>query len=131
MIEELRKISPCDPDHLPGEIELIEAFRHRDPELPQVACFDTAFHNDMPRVAQIVPISRRFEAIGVRRYGFHGLSFAYLMEELARVAGPEEAQSQVILAHFGAGARLAAVRESKMDWQRAKRILTLFLCPTQ
>ena len=110
LIEELRKISPYDPDHLPGEIELIEAFRNRDPDLPQVACFDTAFHHDMPRVAQIVPIPRRYEAAGVRRYGFHGLSYAYLMEELARVAGPEEARGRVILAHLGAGASLAAVR---------------------
>jgi acetate kinase len=110
LIEELREISPRDPDHLPGEIELIEAFRNRDPDLPQVACFDTAFHHDMPRVAQIVPIPRRFEAAGVRRYGFHGLSYAFLMEELARVAGPEEARGRVILAHLGAGASLAAVR---------------------
>ena len=110
LIEELRKLSPCDPDHLPGEIELIEAFRSPDPDLPQVACFDTAFHHDMPRVAQIVPIPRRFEAAGVRRYGFHGLSFAYLMEELARIAGSEEAGGRVILAHLGAGASLAAVQ---------------------
>ena len=96
---------------MPGEIELIEAFRNRDPDLPQVVCFDTAFHHDMPRVAQIVPIPRRFEAAGVRRYGFHGLSYAYLMEELARVAGPEEARGRVILAHLGAGASLAAVRD--------------------
>jgi len=110
LIEELRKISPYAPDHLPGEIELIEAFRSRDPDLPQVACFDTAFHHDLPRVAQFVPIPRRFEAAGVRRYGFHGLSYAYLMEELARVAGPEEARGRVILAHLGAGASLAAVQ---------------------
>ena len=97
LIDELRRISSYDPDHLPGEIELIEAFRNRDPDLPQVACFDTAFHHDMPRVAQIVPIPRRFEAAGVRRYGFHGLSYAYLMEELARVAGPAEARGRVIL----------------------------------
>ena len=76
LIDELRKISLYDPDHLPGEIELIEAFRDRDPDLPQVACFDTAFHHDMPRVARIVPIPRRYEAAGVRRYGFHGLSYA-------------------------------------------------------
>ena len=100
LIEELRRISPYDPDHLPGEIELIEAFRNRDPDLPQVVCFDTAFHHDMPRVAQIVPIPRRYEAAGVRRYGFHGLSYAFLMEELARVAGPEEAGGRVILAHL-------------------------------
>jgi acetate kinase len=109
LIAELRKISAFDPDHLPGEIELIEAFEHRDPELSQVACFDTAFHHNMPRVAQIVPIPRRYEADGVRRYGFHGLSYAYLMEELARVAGPAAAAGKVILAHLGAGASLAAV----------------------
>src|SRR5208337_3869558 len=110
LIGELRKIRSYDPDHMPGEIELIEAFRNRDPDLPQVACFDTAFHHDMPRVAQILPIPRRFEAAGVRRYGFHGLSYAYLMEELARVAGLEEARGRVILAHLGAGASLAAVQ---------------------
>ena len=110
MIKELRRLSSYDPDHLPGEIELIEAFRNRDPDLPQVACFDTGFHHNMPRVAQIVPIPRRFEAAGVRRYGFHGLSFSYLMEELSRVAGPEEGGGRVILAHLGAGASLAAVQ---------------------
>ncbi len=110
LIDELRRISSYDPDHMPGEIELIEAFRNRDPDLPQVACFDTAFHHDMPRVARIVPIPRRYEAAGVRRYGFHGLSYAYLMEELARVAGEEEARGRVILAHLGAGASLAAVQ---------------------
>jgi acetate kinase len=110
LIEELRRISSYDPEHLPGEIDLIEAFRNRDPDLTQVACFDTAFHHDMPRVAQIVPIPRRFEAAGVRRYGFHGLSYAYLMEELSRVGGREEAQGRIILAHLGAGASMAAVK---------------------
>ena len=55
--------------------------------MPQIACFDTAFHHDLPRVARLLPIPRRYEAKGIRRYGFHGLSYAYLMEELARVAG--------------------------------------------
>jgi acetate kinase len=110
LVSELRKLSTFDPDHLPGEIKLIEAFQHRDPQLSQVACFDTAFHHDMPRVAQIVPIPRRYEADGVRRYGFHGLSYAFLMEELARVAGTEAATGRVILAHLGAGASMAAVR---------------------
>ena len=113
LIDELRRLSPFDPDHLPGEIALIEAFRRRDPALPQVACFDTAFHHDLPRVAQILPIPRRYEAAGVRRYGFHGLSYAYLMEELARVAGPEAARGRVILAHLGSGASLAAVRDGR------------------
>ena len=113
ILKELSKIVPYDPDHLPGEIEAIETFRRLDPELPQVACFDTAFHHDLPRVAQIIAIPRRYEAAGVRRYGFHGLSYAYLMEELARVAGPGEARGRVILAHLGSGASLAAVREGR------------------
>ena len=113
MLAELRRITPMDPDHLPGEIAVIERFQARLPELPQVACFDTAFHHDMPRVAQIVPIPRRFESSGVRRYGFHGLSYAYLMEALSRVAGPEVASGRVILAHLGNGASLAAVRDGR------------------
>jgi len=113
IVEELRKIIPYDPDHLPGEIGAIEAFLRLDPELPQMACFDTAFHHDLPRVAQIIAIPRRYEAAGVRRYGFHGLSYAYLMEELARVAGPGPARGRVILAHLGAGASLAAVRDGR------------------
>ncbi|HKM52279.1 MAG TPA: acetate/propionate family kinase [Isosphaeraceae bacterium] len=113
ILKELTRIVPYDPDHLPGEIGAIEAFLRVDPELPQVACFDTAFHHDLPRVAQIVAIPRRYEAAGVRRYGFHGLSYAYLMEELAKVGGPEAARSRVILAHLGSGASLAAVREGR------------------
>jgi acetate kinase len=110
LLDELRRISPYDPEHLPTEVALIEAFLRRFPGRPQVACFDTAFHRGMPRVARLLPIPRRFDAAGVRRYGFHGLSYAYLMEELARVAGPEAARGRVILAHLGSGASLAAVR---------------------
>ena len=78
--------------------------------MPQVACFDTAFHRDLPRVARLLPIPRRYEAQGIRRYGFHGLSYAFLMEELGRVAGINAARGRVILAHLGSGASLAAVR---------------------
>ena len=113
MVEELHQLQPFDPEHLPEEILLTEAFHHRFPDLVQVACFDTAFHHDLPRVAQLLPIPRRYEAQGVRRYGFHGLSYAFLMEELARVAGPQAAQGRVILAHLGNGASLAAVYEGK------------------
>lgn len=109
MIEELKQLSPLDPVHLPEEITLIEAFARRYPGLPQVACFDTAFHRDLPQVARLLPLPRHFETAGVRRYGFHGLSFAYLMEELERTAGPGVARGRVILAHLGAGASLAAV----------------------
>jgi acetate kinase len=113
MVEELRQLKPFDPEHLPEEIQLTEAFHRRFPDLPQVACFDTAFHHDLPRVAQLLPIPRRYEAQGVRRYGFHGLSYAFLMEELARLAGAEAAQGRVILAHLGNGASLAAVHHGK------------------
>jgi len=113
LLDELRRISPNDPDHLPREIELIEALRQRHPKLPQVACFDTAFHQTMPRVAKLLPIPRRFDAKGIQRYGFHGLSYAYLMEELARLGDPSAKKGRVILAHLGNGASLAAVRDGK------------------
>jgi acetate kinase len=109
MVEELRRLSPFDPEHLPEEILLTEAFHNRFPDLPQVACFDTAFHHDLPRVARMLPIPRQYEAQGVRRYGFHGLSYAFLMEELARLAGAEAARGRIILAHLGNGASLSAV----------------------
>ena len=113
MVEELHRLSPFDPDHLPEEILLTEAFHRRFPNLPQVACFDTAFHHDLPRVARLLTIPRRYEAQGVRRYGFHGLSYGFLMGELARLAGVEAAQGRVVLAHLGNGASLAAVHQGK------------------
>jgi acetate kinase len=113
LLDELHHISPYDPDHLPREIELIEAFRQRHPKLPQVACFDTAFHQTMPRVAKLLPIPRRFDAKGIQRYGFHGLSYAFLMEELTRFGDPAATTGRVILAHLGNGASLAAVRDGK------------------
>jgi acetate kinase len=113
LMDELHRISPYDPDHLPAEIDLIETFRQRHPKLLQVACFDTAFHRTMPRVARLLPIPRRFDAMGIQRYGFHGLSYAYLVEELERVADTAAAQGRVVLAHLGNGASLAAVRDGK------------------
>ena len=112
LLAQLLRIAPYDPDHLPREIELIEAFRTRHPKLPQVACFDTAFHRTMPRVARRLPIPRRYGAQGVERYGFHGLSYAYLMEELGRL-DPAAVKGRVILAHLGNGASLAAVHDGK------------------
>jgi acetate kinase len=112
LLRELHRITPYDPDHLPREIGVIEALSRRHPELPQVACFDTAFHRTMPRVAKLLPIPRRHAAKGVERYGFHGLSYAYLMEELGRL-DPAAAKGRVILAHLGNGASLAAVKNGK------------------
>ena len=113
MVEELRRLSPFDPEHMPLEIDLLNAFRKRYPGLPQVACFDTAFHRTMPRVATILPIPRRYETQGVRRYGFHGLSYEFLMAELVLLGDPAATKGRVILAHLGNGASLAAVRDGK------------------
>jgi len=112
LLAELRRITPYDPDHLPREIALIDAFRRRQPRLPQVACFDTAFHRTMPRIATLLPIPRRFDAKGIQRYGFHGLSYAYVTEQL-RHLDPAAARGRVILAHLGSGASLAAVLSGK------------------
>jgi len=110
MLAELRLLAPIDPDHLPGEIALIEAFAAHLPGKPQIACFDTAFHRDLPHVARRLPIPQTYDDAGIRRYGFHGLSYAYLMEELIRQAGAAAANQSVILAHLGAGASMAAVK---------------------
>ena len=113
MLDDVRRLVPFDPEHLPEEILLTEAVHRRYPALPQVACFDTAFHHDLPRVARLLPIPRRYEAQGVRRYGFHGLSYQFLIDELGRLGDPAATGGRVILAHLGNGASLAAVRNGK------------------
>lgn len=113
LLDELHSITPYAPDHLPSEIELIKAFCQRYPKLPQLACFDTAFHCDMPRVAKLLSIPRRYAAKGIQRYGFHGLSYAFLMEELARLDDPAAKTGRIILAHLGNGASMAAVLDGK------------------
>ena len=112
LLAALHRNTAYAPEHLPREIGLIEAFSRRHPKVPQLACFDTAFHRGMPRVAKLLPIPRRYTSKGVERYGFHGLSYAYLMEELGRL-DPPAVQGRVILAHLGNGAILAAVRAGK------------------
>jgi acetate kinase len=113
LLRELKRMTPFDPEHLPREIELIEAIGRRFPQLPQAACFDTVFHRNMPRVAAMLPIPRRYEAKGLRRYGYHGLSYAFLMEELSRLKDPAATHGRVILAHLGNGASMAAVRDGR------------------
>ena len=113
LLDELRQIIPYDPDHLPNEIELIETFFQHYPAMTQVACFDTAFHTTMPRVAKLLPLPRRFESKGIQRYGFHGISYSYLLKELTRIEGSKAAHGRVILAHLGNGASMAAVSKGK------------------
>jgi len=112
-LETLTRLIPFAPNHLPDEIALIEAIGRWRPEVPQIACFDTAFHHDLPEVARRLPIPRAYDAQGVRRYGFHGLSYAFLIDELQRLAGPEAAAGKLILAHLGNGSSLAAVHHGQ------------------
>ena len=113
LLQELKKISAYDPDHLPEEIKLVEVFSIRHPDTAQVACFDTSFHTSMPQVAKLLTIPRKYIDQGIQRYGFHGLSYSYLMEELRRAAGNEAANGKIILAHLGSGASIAAVENGK------------------
>jgi acetate kinase len=113
LLDEIKGFVAFDPEHLPREIELIEAVSRRFPNLAQVACFDTAFHRTMPGVATRLPIPRRYFDAGIQRYGFHGLSYTFLMQDLARQRDPAAAAGRVILAHLGSGASLAAVRNGR------------------
>ena len=112
-IAEWRRFAAFDPEHLPRELDLIEAFAVRWPQRPQIACFDTAFHATMPAHAVRLPVPRRYGDEGVRRYGFHGLSYAYLREELVRLGDPAIVRGRVILAHLGNGASMAALRDGR------------------
>lgn len=109
-IEDLRALIPWAPNHLPEEIALIETFGGVRPDVPQVVCLDTAFHRDLPSISRTFPIP---ETPGLRRYGFHGLSYAYLLGELERIAGQATAHGRVVLAHLGNGASLAAVANGR------------------
>lgn len=110
LLKELHSFESYDPDHLPVELKLIELFRKKGPNITQIACFDTAFHASLPQAAKLLPLPRKYFQKGIKRYGFHGLSYAYLMEELTRL-NITAARGSVILAHLGSGASLAAVKE--------------------
>jgi len=113
ILKELKSISNYDPDHLPGAIVLIEKIWEQAKDMHQVACFDTSFHTTLPRIAQLLPLPRRFQEEGIRRFGFHGISYQYLMEKLFSTGGSQLANGKVILAHLGSGASMAAVKDGK------------------
>jgi acetate kinase len=106
LLDLLRGLVPLAPLHLPSEIQVIEAVAARFPGLPQVACFDTAFHRRMPDLAQRLPLPRALWDAGIRRYGFHGLSYEYVVAALGAAA-----RGKLIIAHLGNGASMAAVRD--------------------
>ncbi|WP_257326253.1 acetate/propionate family kinase [Pseudoalteromonas rhizosphaerae] len=113
LLAELRDIIPYAPEHLPNEILLIDTLQQQFPKLPQVACFDTAFHHSLPPVAKLLPIPRRFDALGIQRYGFHGISYTYLMTALANNYQNTPLPQRIILAHLGNGASMAAVLDGR------------------
>src|SRR5579862_3402327 len=113
LLNELKKMSAYDPAHLPEEINLIEIFQKCYPALVQIACFDTSFHVSMPTVAKWIPIPRKYFSMGIQRYGFHGLSYSFLMEKLAELQGDKIDKEKMILAHLGNGASLAAIKNGK------------------
>ncbi len=109
LIEDLKLLIPLAPDHLPDEIKGLEAVRRYFPDLPQIVCFDTAFHRRMPEVAQRYALPEPLFQAGLRHYGFHGLSYEYVTQELVKEAGAQEASGKLIIAHLGNGASLAAI----------------------
>ncbi|WP_430010168.1 acetate/propionate family kinase [Methylophaga lonarensis] len=109
LINELLSMTAMDPQHLPGEIQLIEAFAQQFPKLQQMVCFDTEFHQHLPAVARLLPIPRRYHDAGIYRYGFHGLSYQYLMQMLHALQGNQIQHQKIVLAHLGNGASMTAV----------------------
>ena len=109
LLAKLEALTPLDPLHLPHNIAPIRAIAAARPGLPQVACFDTAFHHTMPAEASHFALPRALTAAGVRRYGFHGLSYEFIVRRL-RATAPTLARGKVIAAHLGAGASLCALQ---------------------
>ena len=112
-LDRLHAMDPYDPAHQAVELGYIESVAQRWPDLPQIACFDTTFHRTLPEVAQRLPVSRLDAARGLRRYGFHGLSYTHVVNELRRLEGGAPTRGRVVIAHLGSGASLAAVKEGR------------------
>lgn len=113
LLQQLRDASAFDPEHLPQELRLIETICSDFPGLRQFACFDTSFHCSMPDLARRLPLPRRFHEQGVQRYGFHGLSCTYVMQQLAILQPDPASRARVIIAHLGNGASMTAVKDGK------------------
>lgn len=113
VLADLESIISFAPRHLPQEIALIRACMAILPRTPHIACFDTSFFKDIPKIAQLLPVPRRYHEHGVRRYGFHGLSYEFLMHELKDVLGIVVEEKKIILAHLGSGASLTAIHQGK------------------
>lgn len=107
--DRLRRLIPLAPLHLPHNLAGMAAVRAARPSLPQIACFDTAFHHGLPRLARLTGLPRNFYYEGIRRYGFHGLSYEYIVDALGR-AGTDVARERIVVAHLGNGASMCALK---------------------
>jgi acetate kinase len=112
LLQTFETLVPLAPGHLPAEITAIRAFENAYPGIPQVACFDTAFHKDMPFAARHFALPRHLWDDGVIRYGFHGLSYEYIYQQLKQFA-PQEASGSIVIAHLGNGASMAVVKNGR------------------
>jgi acetate kinase len=112
VMAKLKRLVPLAPLHQPHNLAPIEAIANAAPRLPQIACFDTAFHRSQPAIAQALALPRELSEAGVRRYGFHGLSYDYIVTRL-RETEPQIAESRLIIAHLGNGASLCAVHRGR------------------
>jgi acetate kinase len=113
VIDKLKKLIPYDPIHMKSEVMGILCCQKVFPEANHVACFDTAFHHTLPDVARRLPIPKKLDSSGIRRYGFHGLSYEYIYQTLKNEISEDEADGRVIIAHLGSGASIAALHHGK------------------
>ena len=112
LLAELKELVPLASNHLPGALAAIEALLKAHPALVEIACFDTAFHRRMPELAQRYPLPKQYADEGVLRYGFHGLSYEYVLQELRQTPGAK-ADGRLVVAHLGNGASMAALHEGR------------------
>ncbi len=113
VIADLAELNPLAPLHQPHHIAAIEAVARLHPTLPQFACFDTSFHQTQPKVATLFALPRALTEEGVRRYGFHGLSYEYIASVLPDFLGAERAEGRIVICHLGSGASMCAIKQRK------------------
>lgn len=113
LLEKLHDLISISPDHLPQELKVIKTIDQYHPDIKQVVCFDTTFHRNMPELAQLYALPRTLKDEGLIRYGFHGLSYEYVLEELKKRIGNDAANGRIVVAHLGSGASMAAINRGK------------------
>ncbi|HXU90634.1 MAG TPA: acetate/propionate family kinase, partial [Methylomirabilota bacterium] len=112
ILDQLEKLAPLAPLHQPHNLAPIRVIARIAPDIPQVACFDTAFHRTQPPVSQLYALPRDLSVTGIKRYGFHGLSYEYIASVLPRIVG-DAARDRVVVAHLGNGCSMCAMRDGK------------------